>query len=420
MTIRTTFSTLLAFVCCLCNTLLAGNWTIDTNTQIRLLPSYNMQRIDSMVAEGIRNHIFPGCQVLALHHNDIIFYQNYGSLCYDTCTTVNDQTMYDVASMTKSLATTMVVMKLYDDGILHLQDSVGNYLSYTHQTPLAFLQIDELLTHTSGLVAFIPFYKSIADSMVAHQYSDIYSIRVTDNFYLRNDIPIQFRKKIASTSVVDKKYVYSDLNFILLKDIVETLLAQPMEDFLAEWLYRPMGLHHTCFNPGSSFSVENIAPTENDKTFRHQLVRGYVHDQSAAVLGGNGGNAGLFSNAMEISKLLTMLMNGGQYAGERYLSDTTVKKFTSTYPLHGCKRRALGFDTPSFDVPSGVLPSQCSRFTFGHQGFTGTVFWCDPRDEVVYIFLSNRVYPDAYPNALSRSRLRVKLHEEIYDGLGYK
>ena len=393
---------------------------------VDLLPSYYSHRIDSMVNLLIDHKVLPGCQIFAIHSDSVVFSKNYGYLTYDSTDAVNDATVYDVASMTKPLATTLAVMKLYEEGRLRITDKVGKYLDYTSGTEVAELLIAELLTHTSGLSAFVPFYRDISgkglwDTTVLHSVeSERFSIKVADSVFLRSDYPDTIRYKIAIYHVGQKKYVYSDLGFFLLKEVVESIIGRPMEDYLADEFYRPMGLHRTGFHPLDFIHDGNIAPTENDRYFRRQVLKGYVHDQTAALFGGNGGNAGLFSTAKEVSAILSMLMHGGVYNGRTYFSEKTVKQFVSTCPMHGCQRRGLGFDTPSFPAPNPVLPSQAARNTYGHQGFTGTVFWCDPEADLIYVFLSNRVYPDAEPNRLSQSRLRLLVHEEIYKALGYK
>ena len=379
-----------------------------------------------MVNACIARRILPGCQILALRSDSVVFARNYGYLTYDSVDAVNDATVYDVASMTKPLATTLAVMKLYDESRLRLTDKVGQYLAYTSGTAVAELTLAELLTHTSGLSAFVPFYREITgkdfwDTTVLHTVqSDRFPVKVAENTYLRADYPDTIRHKIANCRLGPKKYVYSDLGFFLLKEVVESIIRQPMEAFLADAFYRPMGLQRTGFHPLDFISDGNIAPTENDLFFRRQVLKGYVHDQTAAMFGGNGGNAGLFSTAREVAALLTMLMHGGVYNGHTYLSEKTVRQFVTTYSMHGCRRRSLGFDTPSFPAKNPVLPTQAGQRTYGHQGFTGTVFWCDPDADLIYVFLSNRVYPDAEPNRLSQSRLRLLAHEEIYKALGFK
>lgn len=395
----------------------------DVASQYSALSPEANHRIDSMVQRCIDKHIIPGCQIMALYRGNVIYDRNFGYQTYDTTFPVNDGTMYDVASMTKSLATTLAVMKLYDDHLLRITDKVSTYLDYTASTAVGNLTIAELMTHTSGLSAFIPFYRDISpkgvwDARYLHSAPDsLFSVKVADSVYLRYDFPDTVLHKMAIYKLGQKKYVYSDLGFILMKEIVERVAGVPMDQFLNDNFYMPMGLTRTGFNPTEWTSVENIAPTENDTYFRKQQLRGYVHDQSAAVFGGVCGNAGLFSTAHEVAVILQMLMNGGEWENHRYLSDKTVLQFVSTCPMHGCQRRGLGFDTPSYAGPSGLLPAIAGNKTYGHQGFTGTVFWCDPQNDVIYIFLSNRVYPSAEENLLSKSRLRLLVQEEIYHDL---
>ena len=380
-------------------------------------------RIENMVQRCIDQHVLPGCQILALYRGKVVYDRNFGYQTYDTSLPVNDSTMYDVASMTKSLATTLAVMKLYDNHELRITDKVSDYLDYTVGTAVGNLTIAELMTHTSGLSAFVPFYREISpkgvwDTKWLHPTPDsLYSVVVADSVYLRADFPDTVLYKIAHLKLGQKKYVYSDLGFILMKEIVEKIAGEPMDEFLNRNFYRPMNLTRTGFNPKEWTSVENIAPTENDTYFRKQLLRGYVHDQSAAVFGGVCGNAGLFSTAHEVAVILQMLMNGGEWEGRTYLSEKTVLQFVSTCPMHGCNRRGLGFDTPKFAGETGLLPDDAGNKTYGHQGFTGTVFWCDPQNDFIYIFLSNRVYPSAEENLLSKSKLRLLVQDEIYQGL---
>ena len=191
-----------------------------------------------------------------------------------------------------------------------------------------------------------------------------------------------------------------------------------MDSFLMRHFYEPMGLNHTCFMPLSNgFTKAEIAPTEKDETFRKQVVQGYVHDQTAALFNGNAGDAGLFTTAEDLANIYQMLLNGGVYKGNRYFSEETVKTFISAHEMHGCSVRGLGFHTPKHPGSSSIVPTKASRKTFGHQGFTGTVVWCDPDNRLIYVFLSNRVYPNCYPNKLSQSGIRLKAHEMIYQGM---
>ena len=384
------------------------------------LPADITQSLDKMLQDGIQNRIYPGCAVIALHHGQPVYHKVFGYLDYNRQDKVTPQTMYDVASLTKVAATTLAVMKLYDNHEIHLTDKIGKYLPYLAGTDKAGLTLEELLTHTSGMPAFIPFYKSIqGDERYLRAYkTNNFQVQVADNLYLRNDYPDTIRYKVAHCKLKEKKYEYSDLNFLLLKDMVETVTMRPIEEFLAENFYRPMGLSHTSFRPlQHGFSKQEIAPTEEDLTFRKQLVHGYVHDQTAALMNGNAGNAGLFTTAEELAAIFLMLQNGGVYDGTRYLSEATVKEFTKMHSMHGCHVRGYGFHTPKAPGESSIVPATASTHTFGHQGFTGTVVWCDPDEELIFVFLSNRVCPTAEPNKLAQSKIRLKVHDLIYQAI---
>ena len=395
----------------------SGILPLTSTGNISALPDDITREIDKILQDGISNRIYPGCAVIALHHGQPVYQKVFGYLDYNRQDKVTQQTMYDVASITKVAATTLAVMKLYDNHEIQLTDKIGKYLPYLAGTDKANLTLEELLTHTSGMPAFIPFYKSIMgnEKYLRAYKSEHFNIQVANNLYLRKDYPDTIRYKIAHCKLKEKKYEYSDLNFFLLKDMVETITMQPMDEFLSENFYQPMGLSHTTFRPLShGFTLNQIAPTEEDKLFRKQLVHGYVHDQTAALMNGNAGNAGLFTTAEELGAIFLMIQNDGVYNAQRYLSEATVEEFIRMHALHGCHVRGLGFQTPKASGESSIVPTFADTKIFGHQGFTGTVVWCDPKEELIFVFLSNRVCPDAEPNKLSKSGIRLKVHELIY------
>lgn len=374
--------------------------------------------LDSILAQGVRDHVYPGCIMFALQNGKPIYHKAFGYYTYDQQDKVTHTTMFDVASITKTAATTLAVMKLYEMGRVKLNDHIGHYLPYLQGTHPAHITISELLTHTSGLPSFIPFYTKIQnDTTYLKNYKTTnFDVQVAENCYLRNDYIDTMRYVIAHCKQGHRQYLYSDLNMLLLKEMVEKVLGYPIEKFLQDSIYHPMGLSRTCFHPlEHGFSKKDIAPTENDTLFRKQVVQGFVHDQTSALFGGNAGNAGLFTTAEDLGKIFQMLLNGGSYNGQRLFSEKTVQLFTSTYELHGCKERGLGFYTPKHLGSSSIVPKKSSTKIFGHQGFTGTVVWCDPEKKLVYVFLSNRVHPNCYPNKLSSSRIRVKAHEILYE-----
>ena len=392
-----------------------------SSENISALPDNITREIDKILQDGINNRIYPGCAVIALHHGQPVYQKVFGYLDYNRQDKVTHQTLYDVASVTKVAATTLAVMKLYDNHEIQLSDRIGKYLPYLAGTDKASLTLEELLTHTSGMPSFIPFYKSImGDERYLRAYkTEHFNIQVADHLYLRKDYPDTIRYKIAHCKLKEKKYEYSDLNFFLLKDMVETITMQPMEEFLAENFYQPMGLSHTTFRPLSyGFPQNEIAPTEEDKLFRKQLVHGYVHDQTAALMNGNAGNAGLFTTAEELAAIFLMIQNDGVFNAQRYLSEATIEEFIRMHPLHNCQVRGLGFHTPKASGTSSIVPAQADTHIFGHQGFTGTVVWCDPKEELIFVFLSNRVCPNAEPNNLAKSGIRLKVHELVYKGIG--
>ena len=392
----------------------------DDLREFSLLPASVTSRLDQMLQDGVRDKVYPSCVVMALQDGVPVYQKAFGNLTYDSLHPVNLQTMYDVASLTKPSATSLAVMKLYDEHRIELSDPIGKYLPYLKGTDKASITLAELLTHTSGMPAFIPFYKSIQgkSQYFRHTASPEFSVKVADSLYLLTQYPDSIRYKVAHCKLGAKKYEYSDLNFLLLKDMVEVLTERPIEAFLDEKFYGPMGLTHTCFNPlDKGFTKNNIAPTENDTEFRRQVVQGYVHDQTAALMNGNAGNAGLFTTAAELAAIYQMLLDGGVYQGNRYISEETVRLFTTAYVQHGCVVRGLGFHTPKNGGTSSIVPEAAHKSTFGHQGFTGIVVWCDPVAKLTFVFLSNRVYPSCYPNKLSQSRIRLKSHELIYEGV---
>jgi len=394
---------------------------------LTVLRSYGLtvleKEIDKIITKGIEEKVFPGCQILAFKNGKPLFVKNYGTTDYKNNIPVTANTMYDVASITKPLATTLALMKLYDEKKFSLKDTIGQYVSWLAESDKSGLRIEELLTHTSGLRAFIPFYKDLLPDSTNARYlntykTENYNIPVAKNLFLNPIYQDTIRRIFCESELKAKKYLYSDLGLLLLKEMIEKITKKSCEEYICSEFYEPIGLENTYFNPVlKGIDLERIAPTETDTLFRLQTVHGYVHDQMSALFGGFAGNAGLFSTATDLSVLLEMLMNKGTYNGKRYLSEKTVQLFTSPYFCNGSKQRALGFYTPNVEKPSDILPKQANAKTFGHQGFTGTVFWCDPEKDLIYIFLSNRVHPNVEPNLLSKSKIRLLVHEKIYEGV---
>ncbi|HKZ67361.1 MAG TPA: serine hydrolase, partial [Chitinophagaceae bacterium] len=383
--------------------------------------------IDSIANDAIARKAFPGCVVMAVHDGKIIYNKAFGNYEYGTSPAMNVESIFDLASVTKISATTVAIMKLYEQGKIDLKKRLGNYLPVVRGTNKASLQIDDILMHQAGLVPFIAFYKETIDSATGIPFpahysplpTSLYSIRVAENLYLRNDWEDTIMSRILASPVGPmNKYVYSDNDFIFLGKIVEELSGMPLNEYVEKTFYRKMGMRTTGFKPRKEFAVEKIVPTEAEPHFRRQLIRGDVHDEGASLFGGVAGHAGLFSDAYDLAMLYQMLLNDGVFNGERYLKPETIKLFTAYHSK--VSRRGLGFDKPEKDNAKRNEPYpslSASPQTFGHTGFTGTCVWVDPKVNLVYIFLSNRVYPSRNSPGLGQLNVRPKIQEVIYSAI---
>jgi beta-glucosidase-like glycosyl hydrolase/CubicO group peptidase (beta-lactamase class C family) len=386
-----------------------------------------LSAIDSIANDAIAKKAFPGCVVMAVHNGKIIYNKAFGNYEYEKSPAMNIESIFDLASVTKISATTVSIMKLYEEGKVDLKKRLGNYLPVVRGTTKASLQIDDILMHQAGLVPFIAFYKETIDSATGVPNPAIYSnklkpgfeYRVAENLYLRNDWEDTLMSRILASPVGPlNKYVYSDNDFIFLGKIVEELSGMPLNEYVEKNFYRRMGMRTTGFKPRKEFALEKIVPTESETHFRRQLIRGDVHDEGASLFGGVAGHAGLFSDAYDLAMLYQMLLNGGEFNGERYFKPETIKLFTAYHSK--VSRRGLGFDKPEKDNAKREDPYpslNASPETFGHTGFTGTCVWVDPKVNLVYIFLSNRVYPTRNSPGLSRLNVRPKIQEVIYSAI---
>ena len=371
---------------------------------------------------------FPGAVVLAAHKGEIIYHKAFGNYEYGQSPQMTPESIFDLASVTKISATTVSIMKLYDEGKISLDGKLGDYLPLVRGTDKQNLLISDILLHQAGLVPFIPFYKETIDSVTGKPKEQIYSnipkpgfgVRVAENVYLRNDWNDTMFSRILSSPLGRKdRYVYSDNDFIFLGKIVEELSGMSLDQYVEKTFYRPMGMQSTGFKPRNRFPLEKLVPTEEEKHFRRQLTRGDVHDEGASMFGGVAGHAGLFSNSYDLAMLFQMLLNEGEFNGERYLKPETIKLFTGYQS--GISRRGYGFDKPEKDNKLRKEPYPAllaSPQTYGHTGFTGTCVWVDPKYDLIYIFLSNRVYPTRDNPRLSALGVRGKVQDAIYQALG--
>jgi len=388
------------------------------------LNTTRLQAIDTIVHKAIQDKAIPGAVVLVAKNGKIVWQRAYGYTTFDSTEYVYPETIYDLASVTKIMATTVSIMKLYDEGKVGLDKVLGDYLPWTRGTDKEKLTIRDILLHQAGLVSWIPFYReTVKGGRIPQPDYNIYSrkpteqhkLRVAENLYMRNDYVDTMYSRILKSKLGKRgDYVYSDNDFIFLGLIVEAVSGKTLDQYVQETFYRPLNMKSTGFVPLTRFPAYMMAPTENDRAFRMQLIRGDVHDPGAAMFGGVAGHAGLFSNARDLAVLAQVLLNGGEINGIRFFKEETVKMFTA---YQADSRRGLGFDKPEKDNATRRNPyptRSASPATFGHTGFTGIGMWMDPQDNLTFIFLSNRVNaPD--PDLFLRNNIRPQVHEAIYN-----
>ena len=384
-----------------------------------------LEIIDSLVFDGIKKKAFPGCEVWAAKDGKVFLMKSYGCHNYENTTPVRNTDVYDLASLTKAAGSTLAVMKLKDDKKIDIDQQLQFYLPYLKGTTKGTVNIREMMAHQAKLTPWIPFYlytlkdKKPDTNLYRNSISEDFPVRVAENLYLKKNYNfVIFDSIVSSPMLKTSGYKYSDLGFYFIPEIVKNLVNKPFDEYLISAFYKPMGLSTIGFNPRHRISLDRIPPTEKDTVFRKQLVHGDVHDQGAAMLGGISGHAGLFSDANDLGIIGQMLLNGGTYGGMNYLDPKTIREFTEwQFPLND-NRRGIGFDKPLPEYSSeGPCCKSASKESYGHLGFTGTYIWIDPESKLTYIFLSNRVYPNAENNKLASMNLRPKIHQCIYDAI---
>ncbi|MEO7309995.1 MAG: glycoside hydrolase family 3 N-terminal domain-containing protein [Chitinophagaceae bacterium] len=391
---------------------------------------YMALQIDSIANDAIKQGATPGCVVTVLKGGKLAFQKAYGYQDYDSMIPITANTIYDLASVTKISATNISVMKLWEEGRLDLKKKISEYLPWLKGSNKENLIVENLLLHQAGMVSFIPFYREVTGkdgapnaAWFASAQSSDYDVPVADALYMKNAWVDTMYSRIKTSAVVtnELKYVYSDNDFILMGDIVASITGMPLDQYVKKTFYVPLGMVTTGFKPFEHFANSEVAPSEKEKQFRRQLLHGYVHDPGAAMFGNVAGHAGLFSDGYDLAILYQMLLNGGSFGGKRYLKKETIDWFTSYHtPI---SRRGMGYDKPekNNDVvdPSKAYPCACvSPLTYGHTGYTGTCVWVDPKYDLVYIFLSNRVTPDGGENLkLSKLNVRSNIQQAIYTAM---
>jgi beta-N-acetylhexosaminidase len=391
------------------------------------LDPVKLNAIDSIANDAIAKGATPGCVVLVVRDGSIAYHKAFGNYTYDKTEPVNLESIFDMASVTKICATTISVMKLYDEGKIDLKKKLGDYLPWVKGTNKEHLLIENILLHQAGLVAFIPFFKETIDingnplpQLYAATPNDSFTIRVAQNLFMRNAWRDTLYQRILQSPLgKSNNYIYSDNDFIFLGKIVEVISGQTLDEYVKKEFYLPLGLTTAGFKPREHFAVNRIIPTEHEKNFRLQLLQGDVHDPGAAMFGGVAGHAGLFSNAYDVAVLMQMLLNGGTFNEKKYLHVETIKLFTAYHS--SVSRRGYGFDKPEKDNATRPDPYPClssSQQTFGHTGYTGTCAWADPAHKLIFIFLSNRVNPQGGDNRkLLDMNVRLKIHEAVYKAM---
>lgn len=413
-----------------------------------------LARIDEIALEGIKAKAYPGCQILILKDGAPVYDKCFGTFTYGDSRKVTSDDIYDIASLTKTTATLLAVMKLYDQGKFGLTDPISKYVPVLQGSPKGRITIEDLLYHQSGLPGSWPFYREAIndssytgaffkarldanhhqqvdrrlyvvdefkykDEYVSPLRSEEYPLQVAEGVFVNPAFPKRILEMIASDEIPlrDRRYRYSCLNFVLLKEMVEQISGMPMDKYLDQEFYAPMGMQHTLYSPLSRFKPEQIVPTvQKDYLRGRKELRGYVHDEIAAFMGGVSGNAGLFSNAHDVGKVYQMLAEMGQYDGKRYLSLETCQLFMNRKSR--LSRRGLGFDKPDAAPGKGPCADEAPLEVVGHTGFTGTCAWTDAKNGLVFVFLSNRIYPRPFDHkALMSLNIRPRIQQVMYQAL---
>ena len=384
-------------------------------------------KIDSIVESAISEEAIPGCQILIAKEGDVVFYKSYGYHTYQNVNKVKNSDVYDLASITKIAATVPSLMKLTDENLFDLDNTLGSYLDLTGSNKKDLI-VRDVLAHQAKLISWIPFYREtieessdnkfvkLRDTLYSKEKDEIFTIKVADSIFLHFSYPDSIIKRIINSDLLEKEeYVYSDLGYYLLKEIIEDITGESFENYLLYNFYDKLGMENLCFLPKQSINLDRIVPTESDYEFRSQLLKGNVHDMGAAMLGGIGGHAGLFSNANDLAKIMQMYLQKGKYGDEIYFSEDVIDEYTKCQFCQHENRRGLGFDKPALENQEGGPTCKCvSKSSFGHSGFTGTLAWADPETKIIYIFLSNRIHPNSDNKKLLDLDIRTNIMEQIF------
>lgn len=402
---------------------------IETNGRLRYTnPNFiglnpeDFKGIDSIAQHGIEEGAFPGCQVLVSIKGNIVYEKSFGHHTYESdALKVKNNDVYDIASITKIAGSTLIAMYLEHFNLFHVDKTLGKYIpELTQGTEYENIVIREMMAHQAGLKSWIPFYiKTLKEGILNPEvYRDttdsLYAIPVAENIFIHKNYTQYMYDKILSNPLGAKKYKYSDLCYYFTQKVFESILGEGQDVFLHRKIYEPMGLQNIRYTPLNYFEKDRIIPTEHDQKFRKQLIHGYVHDPGAAMLGGVGGHAGIFSNAADLASIMQLFIKNGSYAGNQFFTESIRTRFTKKQ--YENNRRGIGFDRPR-ENGGGTCSKLASQSSFGHSGFTGALAWADPKDEVIFIFLSNRVHPNQENWKIRDMNIRTDMQKIVYQAL---
>lgn len=387
---------------------------------------HTLKRVDKIAGYSIKIGATPGCVVLAARNGNVFYYKAFGYHTYDKKVKVQIDDIYDLASVTKITATAPALMRLYSESKFQLQKTIGDYLPLPDSSNPGSRKIINVLTHQARLRAWYPFYKKMLDSagdyktrFFSSKKKIDYPVQAADHLFVSKYARDTLYHILDTLPLREKEgYLYSDIGYYYMYRIVESITGMPFERYLQRTFYKPMKCLSTGFNPYKSKDLNKVVPTENDTVFRHQLLHGYVHDPGAALLGGISGHAGLFSNANDIAKIGQMFLNMGKYGGDQFISPNTIKFFTTASFTNKDNRRGIAFDKPEYRR-NYIGPTfwGISLDSYGHSGFTGTYLWADPESGILFVFLSNRVYPESNNKKLITRNIRTRIHKVIYESI---
>ncbi len=396
--------------------------TVDYK-KLKIDSAFLYSKIDSIADFGILQKAFPCCRVLAAKNGQIFFDKSYGYHTYDSINVLKSDDIFDLASVTKITGPLPAIMKLCDEGKIDLDAKFSSYWKPFKRTDKKDITLREILAHQAGFYPWIPFWKLTLDKnkkfkhkYISTKYSKCYSYRISDSLFIRKKFQKKIYKTIKKSRLKEKKYKYSGLIFYLFPELISKISKQDYQKYLKDNFYSPIDALTLGYNPLEKFSKERIVPTENDKFFRKTQLQGYVHDEGAAVMGGVSGNAGLFGTAYDLAKIMQMYLNYGNYNNKQLIKEKTVKEFIKIQYPENNNRRALCFDKPLLENrKNGSCAVSASQESFGHSGYTGTFVWADPENNMIFIFLSNRVYPTRSNPKIYKLNIRPSIHQVLYD-----